>query len=144
MSSIQNSANPKVQNANRRSQFFEILALLSLVLIVCGWVRIDIRFQFWVWTMGWSTLLVISTSRAIRYQMLAITAYRNARFNFTPERMHTLAVLQTPEDVMLHLKKLTGETFQGEEELFAKLTELMGSERCAEIGATVFKYTKLD
>ena len=77
MSSIENSANPKVQNANRRSQFFEIRALLSVVLIVCA--LIETRLRFWVWLIASITVLVISFLLAIRYQMMAIDEYRKAR-----------------------------------------------------------------
>ncbi len=144
MNGIENSANPKVQEMNRRSQLFQILALLSLAFIICGLVLIGSRLQFWLWTIGWSTLLVISLQRAIRHQMLAINAYQKARFNFSGERLFTLKVLKTPDDVMIHLETLRGKRIRGEEKLLATLNAMMGRERCAEIGVTVFKYMKVD
>jgi len=144
MNGIENSANPKVQKANRRSQFFELLALLSLVFIICGAVLIGARLQFWLWTIIWSTALVFSLQRAIRHQILALSAYRKARFNFSAERLYTLEVLETPEDVMIRLRTLRGRRILGEGKLFETLNRLMGRERCAEISATVFKYTKVD
>lgn len=118
--------------------------LLSLVFIICGAVLIEARLQFWLWIIFWSAVLVFSLQRAIHHQVLAISAYRKARFNFSSERLYTLEVLQTPEDVMIHLRTLRGRKILGEAKLFATLNRLMGKERCAEISATVFKYTKVD
>ncbi len=144
MRSIENSANPKVQNAARLSQFFEILCLLCSVLVFCGYLLIADPFRFWSWTIACLIGTVIFLLLAIRYQILAISAYRKARFNFSEQRLHTLKVLKTPEDVMMHLETLRGKRILGEGELFAKLDALMGRERCAEIRTTVFKYTKVD
>lgn len=143
MSNIEKSVNPKVQNANRLSQFFQIFTLLSLVLIVCGFVRIETSRPFWIWLTVWFTLVIISFVLAIKYQIAAIKAYQKPVFNFSPRRLHTLQVLQTPPDVMTELAKLQGKKIRGEDNLVAKLNRMIGSERCEEFRAIVFKYTKV-
>lgn len=144
MNNIEKSVNPKVQNANRLSQFFQIFTLLSLVLSFYGYVLIKTPFRFSLWIIVWLSVGGISFLLAVRFQSIAIFEYRKARFNFSSARLHTLQVLKTPLDVMAQLKKLKGTRLRDEGELIAKLKRMMGSERCEEMRATIFKYTKVD
>ena len=144
MSSLDKSVNPRVQNANRLSQFFQIFTLLSLVLSFYGYVLIETPLRFSVWIIVWLIGGAISFLLAVRYQIVAITAYRKARFHFSVRRLHTLSVLNTPEDVMTHLETLRGRKIRDEGKLFARLNRMMGSERCEEMRAAVFKYTKVE
>ena len=144
MTNIEKSVNPKVQNANRRSEFCQTFTLLSLVLIFYGYVLIKTPVRFSLWILVWLSVAAISYSLAVTYQRKAIFEYKKARFNFSGARLHTLHVLKTPPDVMTQLTKLKGTRIRDEGELIAKLKSMMGSERCEEERAPIFKYTKVD
>jgi hypothetical protein len=143
MTDVETSANLKVQQANRLAQFFETFSLLSLTLIICGFLLLE-SVHLLLWTIFFSVTAAGSLLLAVRYRFLAVRRYRSVYFDISDQRLHTLEVTKIPADVLPHLQLFAGKRIRGEGRFFNRLADAVGSERSAEVKARIFKYTHVD
>lgn len=141
MIKLDESANPKIQRLYSFEQFFEVLGLLCLTLLICGAAILD-RRQLVLWIGSWFIGFLICLLVAFRISQFAIREYMTVRFS-VPRQMLTLEAVKAPADLIDYFRQPKRKYFEGERSYFRSIRNSLGASRCEELKPIVFKYTQV-
>jgi|GEM_PF-5510901 len=137
---VQNSVNPQVQKLNNLGQFCETLVLLSLTLIICGFIIINDGPQLLMWSSFWLIVMVLSFLGAWRMAARAIDTYKSAKFRITEQSRKALRAHKVPKELTESLANIGDKVVCGEDEFFLQVESAIGFQWCKEHKQAIFTY----
>jgi len=140
MVKLEESVNPIVNRLNGYRQLCELLALLSLTVGACGFLRLP-GVSRWSWTIGSVLTCLFFLYLAFHFARQAIREFKYGKFSITKQRIETLEATRAPKDLINCLETLTRHQFRGEQNYFRHLSRTLTPTRIEELKNIIFKYT---